>query len=450
MAHSESPAPAAPEALPSMAYRAWFLLVMVLVSASVLAERYMMSVMVEPVRRDLGLSDFEIGLVKDLAITAVYVLAVIPVARLADRHSKRKIVAAAAVIWGGAVMICGLAKNFWILLIGRAGIGLGEGSFTPPSQAWIADLFPPRQRATAMAIFLLGASLGMLLGPALGGWAAAEVGWRNAMLLAGIPSLILAPLVWFTLRDPRPGLADGFVGDKPQAAPLSTTLRELAAIRTLPMLIAAAALNTVMTAGLVGWIPAFMERTHGIPASVSGLQMGGALFLGSTIGHTVGGPLSDLLGRRDKRWYIWIMMLSGACATVLGYVILSGSSDAVFPLLGLQLLIGGMSAAPMMWTVTTLAPIHSRATAVGVLMVTVYLIGMGLGPVLIGALSDLLEPVYGAESLGVAMKWSLLVGIPSTLLAWIGARACKGDFAAAAERLEKDGGTAAAPVVMAH
>lgn len=430
------------EKLPGMAYRSWFLFVMILVSASVMAERYMMSVLVEPIRRDLGLSDTQLGMVKDLAITAVYVIAVIPVARLADRHSKRKIIAAAAVVWGIAVMICGLAKNFWILLIGRAGIGLGEGSFTPPSQAWVADLFPPKQRATALAIFLLGASLGMLIGPALGGWAGKEFGWRNAMLLAGIPSLILAPIVWFTLRDPRPGLADGFSGEvKP--TPFRDAVRELLAIRTLPLLIGAAALNTVMTAGMIGWAPAFMERTHGIPAHVTGLQMGGALFLGSVIGHTVGGPLSDLLGRWDKRWYVWTMMISGALATGLGYIILTGPSENVFPLFGLQMLIGGISAAPMMWTVTTLAPVHSRATAVALLMVTIYVIGMGAGPVLIGLLSDLLNPVYGEQSLGVAMRWALIVGVPSTLLSWLAGRTCRADFGDAETRMDGDRGTSA-------
>lgn len=419
------------EKLPGMAYRAYFLFIMVLVSASVIGERYMMVVMVEPIRRELHLSDTAIGLAKDLAIAIVYILAVIPLARIADRWSKRKMVALSASIWSVAVLLCGGAKGFWMLLIGRAGIGLGEGGFTPPSQAWIADLFPVKQRATALSVFLLGASLGNLLGPALGGWAAQAYGWRHAMMMASIPGFILAPIVLFTLRDARPGLADGAPMVKEAPMPFLQTARELLAIRTLPPLILASSLNALLTMGIVSWAPAFMERTHGMPASQAGLQMGGALFVGSVIGHSLGGPLADFLGRRDLRWYVWILMLSGAIATGIGWLLLTGPKQWVFPLFGLNLLVGGLSAAPMMAVVAGLVPARSRATAIAVLMVTIQVIGLGGGPVFVGWLSDMLRPFYGEQSLGIAMRWVLLAGVPSTVLAWIASRSCRADFAAA-------------------
>jgi MFS family permease len=174
-----------------------------------------------------------------------------------------------------------------------------------------------------------------------------------------------------------------------------------------------------------------MERTHGMPASQAGLQMGGALFFGSAIGHTLGGPLADYLGRRDMRWYVWILMLSGACATAIGWMILTGPGERVFPLYGLNMLLGGLSAAPLMAVVAGLVPSRSRATAIAVLMVSIQVVGLGGGPVLVGALSDALRPVYGEDSLGMAMRWALLVGIPSTILAWFASRSCRKDFAAA-------------------
>lgn len=431
-AQSATAPPGPDEALlPGMAYRSWFLFVMVLVSASVVGERYMMVVMVEPIRRDLGLSDTMIAVVKDLIIAIVYIVAVIPLARVADGWSKRKIVAIATGVWSLAIIVCGLAKNFWVLLIGRAGIGLGEGGYTPASQAWIADLFPMRQRATALSIFLLGASLGTFAGPALGGWLSAEYGWRNALLLASIPGVILVPLVWFTLRDTPAGLADGRTAAQTTPKPFRETLAEIVAIRTLPLLIGAAALNALLTLGLIGWAPAFMERTHGMPASEAGLQMGTALFLGSVLGHTVGGPLSDWLGRRDLRWYIWIMLCSGLAATALNFVLLTGPPERVFPMFGLTMLVGGLSAAPLMAVVAGLAPAHSRSTAIALLMVTINVVGLGGGPVLIGALSDLLRPLYGEDSLQMAMLWALLAAVPSTLLSWLASRACRGDFAKA-------------------
>ncbi|MCI4592023.1 MFS transporter [Sphingobium sp. BYY-5] len=431
MADCEPRSPVATDQLPGMAYRSWFLFIMVLVSASVQGERYLMVVMVEPIRRELGLSDAAIGMAKDMIIAIVYILAIIPLARLADRWSKRKIVAIAATVWSIAVIVCGAAKSFWVLLIGRAGIGLGEGGFTPPSQAWVADLFPIRQRATALSIFLLGASLGTFLGPAIGGLAVQEYGWRNTLIFASIPGFVLAPIVWLTLRDTRPGLADGAPLEKGPPVSFLQTARELLAIRTLPPLILAASLNALLTMGFISWAPAFVERTHGMPASQAGLQMGGALFFGSAIGHTIGGPLADFLGRRDMRWYIWMLMLSGALATGIGWMILTGPGDRVFPLYGLNMLIGGLSAAPLMAVVAGLVPSRSRATAIAILMVSIQVVGLGGGPVLVGWLSDLLRPVYGEQSLGMAMRWALLVGIPSTILAWIASRHCRADFKAA-------------------
>jgi predicted MFS family arabinose efflux permease len=286
----EPPAEAPREELPGLGYRSYFLLIMVLLSACVVAERYILFVLVEPIRHDLHLSDFQIGLVKDLVLAIVYVLAVIPLAHLSDRWSRKRIVAIAALAWTVSVVVCSAAKGFWVMLLGRAGIGLGEGAFTPPSQAWIADLFPPKQRGTALSIFLLGASIGAFAGPALGGWAAHEYGWRNALLLASIPGLILAPIVWFTLRDVRAGLADGNTTAPSERKPFLEVARELMAIRTFPLLVVASALNTLMTMGLISWAPAFIERTHGMPAREAGMQMGSALFVGSLIGPPAGRP----------------------------------------------------------------------------------------------------------------------------------------------------------------
>lgn len=435
MTELDRPAAAPREELPGLGYRSYFMLIMVLVSACVVAERYILFVLVEPIRRDLHLSDFQIGLVKDFILAIVYVLAVIPLAHWSDRWSRKRIVAFAALTWTVSVAICAFAKGFWVMLIGRAGIGLGEGAFTPPSQAWIADLFPPKQRGTALSIFLLGASLGTFAGPALGGWAAHEYGWRNALLLASIPGLILAPIVWFTLRDVRAGLADGNTAVQSERKPFREVARELLAIRTFPLLVVAAALNTLMTMGLISWAPAFIERTHGMPARDAGIQMGSALFIGSLIGHLLGGPLADLLGRRNVRWYLWVPMVSGAIAMMVGWLILTGPATRVFPLFGLQLLIGGLGAAPLMAVVTGLAPVSSRATAVAILMVVINVIGLGGGPVLVGWLSDLLHPTYGEASLGIAMRWSLLAGIPSTILAYLASRSYKADAEAAQARL---------------
>jgi MFS family permease len=416
--------------LPGMGYRSWFLLVMTLVSASVVAERYMMVVLVEPIRRDLGISDFQIALIKDLAIAVVYILAVIPLARIADRWSKRKMIAIAALVWSVAMLICGKAQSFWMLLVGRAGIGLGEGAYTPPSQSWIADLFPVSQRATALAIFLLGASFGQLAGPMFGGWAAETYSWQTALLLGSIPGFILAPIVWFTLRDVPIGLADGHVRPPATPTPFAATVKQIWRIPTFPPLIFAAGLNTLLTLGLIGWAPAFMERTHGMAGREVGTQLGIALMIGSAVGHTIGGPLADWLGKRDLRWYVWMMMIAGLLSTAVAFYALNGPKEIVLALFGVNLLIGGMSAAPLLAVVAGLPPAHSRSTAVAMLMVAINVIGLGAVPVFVGWLSDVLRPGFGEESLRMAMQAVLLLVIPSTFFSWLASTRVRADFAA--------------------
>lgn len=327
------------------------------------------------------------------------------------------------------MLICGKAQSVWMLLVGRAGIGLGEGAFTPPSQSWIADLFPVSQRATALAIFLLGASAGQFIGPSFGGWAAEEYGWQTALLLGSIPGFILAPIVYFTLRDVPLGLADGHHRQPPAVLPFWATVKQIWSIPTFPPLIFAAGLNTLLTLGLIGWAPAFMERTHGMPAREIGPQLGLFLMIGSAVGHTLGGPLADSLGRRSLRWYLWIMLMAGLLATVIAVVALNGPKEWALPLFGLNLMIGGMSAAPLLAVVAGLPPAQSRSTAVALLMVAINVIGLGAVPVFVGWLSDMLRPEFGEESLRMAMQAVLLVCIPSTILSWIASKYVVADFA---------------------
>jgi len=165
-----------------------------------------------------------------------------------------------------------------------------------------------------------------------------------------------------------------------------------------------------------------MARTHGMALADVGKGMGAALFFGSFIGHSLGGPLCDMLIRRDRRWYMWILIVAGVSAALFGYAMLTAPAEWVFPLMFAQFSIGGMSAAPMMAALAALAPARSRATAVTLLMLSINVIGFGLGPFFVGSLSQWLHPIYGEASLGVAMRWTLLVALPSTVCAWIASR----------------------------
>lgn len=415
---------------PSFPRRAWVLVMAILVGGISYMDRQILTMLVEPIRHEFALSDRQLGLLTGLAFAVTYTLSAIPIARLADRWSRRGVVSLALATWSGMTMLCGLAGNFWQLFLARVGVGLGEAGGSAPMQALLADYFPRRLRGTVMSIYLMGAPLGMGLGLAFAGWALVEYDWRTAFLLAGIPGLIVAPLLLFTVREVRPGAADG-IGEAAVRAGFRETIATLWRIRSLPLMMLAATLMTLIGMGLQAFVPAFLERTHGLSPAEIGAKLGAALATGSFLGHLAGGPLADVLGRRDLRWHLWTPIVTGALACGLVLLALNGSADRAFVLFALQVFLTGLFAAPMITIATTLAPVWARATSAACAMFAINLVGLGLGPVFVGELSDLLRPGLGEESLRVAMMLALLAYVPAAVCFWLASRSYRADHAAA-------------------
>lgn len=420
--------------LPSLPYRAWVLFLAVLVGGVSMLDRQILSILVEPIRAELKLSDTQIGMLTGLAFAIVYGLASVPAARVADRWSRRSVVAISIGAWSVMTAVCGFAQNFVQLFLARLGVGLGEAGGSAPIQALISDHFPRRQRGTAYSIYLLGPPLGMGVGLAVGGWILAHHGWRWTMILAGLPGLILVPLLLFTIRDLRPGIADGAVSvQKPK--PFGETIATLWRIRTLPLLMSASTIQALIGMGMINWVPAFFTRSHHLTAAEIGPKLGAALALGSLSGHLIGGPLADLLGKRDLRWHLWVPAGASLLSASIAAIALTGPADRAFPLLGLQVMLTGLSASPMIAITTGIAPVWARATAAACLMLVINLIGLGLGPVAIGALSDALRPVHGEESLRIALLSGLVCAIPAAVIFFVASTRYRQDSADADARL---------------
>lgn len=420
--------------LPGFAYRAYMLGLLSTIAAISLLDRQILTILVEPIRQELGLNDSQMGLLTGLAFALVYTLGCIPIARLADRTSRRAVISVCVTFWSLMTMACGLAGGFWQLFLARMGVGLGEAGNSPSSQALIADLFPAHQRGTAMSIYLLGPPVGIALGLALGGWALANFGWRGAFLIAGVPGLAIGPLVWFTFRDVRKGLADNAVPEVDPPA-LVPTLRTLLSIKTLPYLIAGGVLTSLIGMGLSGWLPAFLIRIHEIPEIEVGAKLGAALGIGSILGHMTGGPLADWLGRRYLRAQLFIPIITTLSSALFALAAFTGSATGVFWLLGLQTFASGLFAAPLFAIITTLAPPWARATASAFLLFAINLVALGLGPAFIGVLSDILRPEFGEESLRYAMILSLVLAAPAAFLYFMASRHYPEDFERARQRL---------------
>ncbi|MFT3968401.1 MAG: MFS transporter [Sphingobium sp.] len=426
--------------LPGLPYRGYVLLLLILIAAVAAVDRQILFVLVEPIRHEFGLSDKQIGALTGIAFALTYVIVSIPVARLSDRAPRKYVIGAAVTIWSVMTALTGLAQNFVQLFVARVGVGFGEAGAAAPSQALIGDMFPPRQRATAMSLYLMGAPLGMAAGLGMGGWVLQHHGWRWALVAAGVPGLLLGPLVLLTVRNITKGAADG-ITRRFTPPGIGQTLRILARIRTLPFLFGGATLQGLLASGLVGWMPAFLQRTHGLNPVTIGASLGAAMGAGSLIGHLLGGPLSDWLIRRDLRWPLWlgsgIVIVSG----LFSLLAFAGPVSLFFPAIAIQILVSGLFSSPLISLVVSLPPVWARATTVAVMYTLLQLIGLGLGPTAVGALSDALRPAYGEGSLRVAILLSLLLAFPAALLFLAASRYYRADHEAAARRLADEAAT---------
>ena len=408
-------ATASPDAGFSRLRRYYCLLILTLVATMSTLDRQIMNILLEPIRKELGLSDTEMGLLTGLAFAFVYATLCIPAARIADRWSRRKMVALAITSYSIMTILCGAARNGLQMFVARFGVGAGEACGNSSGHALVGDLFPRRERATAMTVLMLSAPVGMALGLAFGGWALQEFGWRMAFVLVGIPGLILGPLVFFTIPEIGKGMADG-VTRAPPAQPFGQTLKALWASRAFPNMIFGATVTAMAAMGAMTWLPAFLARSHGMSHAAIGAALGASVGVGSIFGHILGGPLIDWLGRRDLRWHLWVPMLTNPLAALLAAAAFLAPLDYVFPLLALQMFLAGLFTAPMIAIVMNLAPVAARATASAILGFVMNNVGMGLGPQLIGIASDLLKPAFGVESLRYALLGSTALGLIGALL----------------------------------
>ena len=312
-------------------------------------DRSILSILLEPIKNDLLLTDTQLGLLGGLAFAMFYATLGIPIASLADRWSRTKVLAISMIIWSAMTAVCGAASNFTMLLLARIGVGVGEAGASPPSHSLISDYFPIESRATALSIYALGIPLGSMIGNYVGGWGAAELGWRMTFFLVGVPGIFVAFLILGTLREPPRGLSEtaavkAAVAKAAEPAPsLKEVFKFLWHRRAFRHIGFAAGLHAFVGYGAGTWNAPFLIRSHEMPITEVGSWLAiisGVGAIGTFAGGYLGDKISDWTG--DRRWYLWIAGISTLVMVPFQFTAyLYEDLRAVIPALAVVSILGG-------------------------------------------------------------------------------------------------------------
>jgi predicted MFS family arabinose efflux permease len=384
--------------------RRYALLILTIVYMFNFIDRQILAILLPAIREEFQVSDAWLGFLTGPAFAMFYIILGIPIARYADRHNRRNLIALAVALWSGMTALSGLVTNFVQLALARVGVGVGEAGCSPPAHSMIADLYPPEQRSTAMGIYTIGISAGIMLAYLLGGWVAQNVGWREALLVVGLPGLLLALVVRTTVVEPQRGHSEGrrAQGQRP---PWRETLRFLWTRASFVHMTVAAGLSSFVGYAVINFMPSFLVRSFDMDLSTLGFWLGPILGISGGLGFFVGGYIADHLGQTSrKRAFgfigLTVLFLSGSWLVALLAFVVPACTANVY-------------LAPVLAQAQGLVSLRMRAVTSAIALLIINIIGLLCGPQVTGILSTLLEPQFGEE----AIRYSLLL-VTSICLPW--------------------------------
>jgi MFS family permease len=392
-------------------------------------DRQILVILQESIKADMLLSDAQLGLLTGFAFAIFYVSVGIPIARWADVGNRKNIVAGAIAVWSGMTALSGLTQNFYQLLLARIGVGVGEAGGSPPSHSILSDYYPAKERGCAMSIYSTGVYLGILIGFIVGGWVNEHYGWRIAFFAVGLPGLLVALVVKFTLREPIRGISDGV--EIKTSVTFKETISTLWGLKSFRFFALGSGLTAFCSYGIGNFLPSFLIRSHGFETTQVGISLAITAGLGGIIGTYAGGHFADKLGLKDIRWYLWVPAIPAIFgpALIATAMFLDDSTQAL-TLLFISTVFGALYLGPVIAITHTLVSPSMRAMSSAVLFFVLNLIGLGCGPLVVGLISDALTPSLGS---GDALRYSIagvsFVGLLSMLAFYRAAKYLPGDLA---------------------
>jgi MFS family permease len=405
----------------SIATRWYVLILLTAVYAVNIADRFMISTLIEPIKADLNLSDSMVALLTGTALAIFYVTAGLPLALIADRSNRRNLIAASLLAWSAATAACGFIRTFWQFMIARILVGVGEAGGTPPSHSIVSDHFPSERRALALSIYSIGASLGSMIG-ATSGTISEHWGWRTAFWVLGLPGVALALLILATVREPARGRLD-YVHKAQEPVSFRKTLSYTRRHPTLAHCLIGGSVFTLWSWGLMWWTPSYLVRSHHLSLGAAGDLLSLIHGIGGTIAliaTSLAMPFVEKRGPRAVPLFTAAVIGVGTIPSIIAFTTMSESVATV--MLWLFIPLSYCAFGPTFALVQNLVPAEMRAQAAALLLFSANIANLVVAPQAVGLASDLLAPRFGAESLRLALLPLTLCGFWAAAHFWIVAR----------------------------
>jgi predicted MFS family arabinose efflux permease len=426
------------------AARGYALLLLTAVFTVSWIDRQVLNILAEPIKRDLHLADWQVGVMSGFAFALCYSTIGMPIARFSERSHRPRVIATAAVVWSIFTALCATAQSFVQLVMFRVGVGIGEAGCTPPAHSLIMDYVPQEKRASALSIYAMGVPMGALIGMALGGAIADSHGWRAAFLWCGLPGVLLAILVATTLYEPRRALPRHPAASSTPQLNFAGTLSYLFRKRSFWLMSLAASFKAFISYGHAPFTASYFYRVHGVEVasmaahfglksgSFLGLALGLIGGLGGMLGNWIGGALADPAARTDQRAYAAVPAIATLLVVPLWIgVYLAPDARLALLLLAPASILASVWSGPTHAAILSLAPANMRTTTSSILLFMLNGIGLGLGPLCVGALSDVIAGPLGyggAEGVRWALIAASLVGLAVAATFWAARKTLRDDI----------------------
>lgn len=383
-------------------------------------DRIILAILQVPIQQEFGLSDAQLGSLTGLAFALFYTTLGLPIARIADRSIRKYVIAIALIVWSSMTAMTGLATGFFTLLLLRIGVAIGEAGLVPATHSMISDLFERDRRATALSFWGMSAPIGTMIGLLGAGWLAETLGWRYAFLIFGLVGIVLAPILLATVREPQRGRHDPLARRDQPVPPMREALLTLWKLKSFRFAVIGGALTVYVLYAMKTWNAPFYVRAHNMALGEVGTSLALAMGVGGAIGTFAGGTAADFLGRRFARGHLMPPMLGMLLIAPLGFLqYTTASTDLSIVLAGVNTACGYLYFASIVSVSLSVVSARMRAFTSSVIVLVVNLFGMGLGPLVTGAVSDLLGADAGGESLRLSLMVAMVPALASAWFYWL-------------------------------